>query len=234
MNDKNRWAEEAYPADYRKEVDDAINFSGLNSDFFLRGKADCVISILDEYGVGSKAASCLDIGCGIGAMHPPLKDRIGHLAGVDISPEAIKDAAAVNSWVDYKSFDGSRLPYDDASFDFCFATCVMHHVPPAQWDAFVAEAWRVTRPGGIFAVFEMNPLNPLTRLAMMRCAFDHDAVRLWPRRVRKLMSEEGFSPLMQRHLFFVPLRNNWARKIDRALTWLPIGAQYVVWGRRPA
>jgi SAM-dependent methyltransferase len=233
MNDKNRWAEDAYPPDYRKEVDDAINFSGLSSDFFLRSKADCVVSILEEFGLDASKALCLDIGCGIGAMHPPLKNRVSHLAGVDISAEAVEGAATVNPWVEYKSYDGTRLPYEDASFDFCFATCVMHHVPPAHWESFMAEAARVTRPNGILAVFEMNPLNPLTRLAMMRCAFDHDAVRLWPSQVRKLMLKGGFQPVMQHYLFFMPLDMSWARKIDRALSWLPMGAQYVVCGRRP-
>jgi SAM-dependent methyltransferase len=234
MHKQNRWGEDAYPTDYRKEVDDAINFSGLSSDFFLRGKADSVVSILNEYGLDASKALCLDIGCGIGAMHPPLRNRVSNLAGVDISVEAIGTAAAVNPWVTYKSYEGTRLPYEDASYDFCFTTCVMHHVPPAHWDNFIAEAARVTRPNGMLAVFEMNPLNPLTRLAMMRCAFDHDAVRLWPHQVRKLMLKNGFEPVMQQYLFFVPVDKGWARKIDGALYWLPAGAQYVVCGRRMA
>src|SRR5690606_12156034 len=122
----------------------------------------------------------------------------------------------------------------DGSFDFCTTVCVMHHVPPKQWPAFVAEAWRVTRPGGLFAVYEHNPFNPMTRWAVWRCPFDHDAVLLRMRGVQALLEEQGFEIVTRRYLFFLPLDRPWARRFDRLLGWLPLGAQYVVCGRRPA
>ena len=78
----------------------------------------------------------------------------------------------------YEAYDGERLPYDDERFDVAFAICVLHHVRPAERPRFVGELRRVVRPGGLVALFEHNPLNPLTRLAVHRCAFDGDAVLL--------------------------------------------------------
>ena len=130
--------------------------------------------------------------------------------------------------------DSNLRKYGDGSFDFCTTVCVMHHVPPKQWPAFVAEAWRVTRPGGLFAVYEHNPFNPMTRWAVWRCPFDHDAVLLRMRRVQALLKEQGFEIVTRRYLFFLPLDRPWARRFDRLLGWLPLGAQYVVCGRRPA
>ncbi|MFC3550445.1 class I SAM-dependent methyltransferase [Lysobacter cavernae] len=233
MPESNRWARESYP-DYRNDVNDAIGFSGLGVDYFLKGKADHAIRLLDRYAEsGAVGASCLDIGCGIGAMHPALAGRLNRLSGVDVSTDAIDTARLANPWAEYHTSGDGRLPYPDGSFDMTMTVCVMHHVPPSDWAAFVAEAWRVTRPGGLFAVFEHNPLNPLTRLAVMRCPFDHDAVLLRSGKVRQLLQDQGFALLGCDYLFYVPLKSGWAKRLDRALSWLPIGAQYAVCGRKP-
>lgn len=234
MNDENRWANDAYPDRYRDDINRSIGFSGLDVDQFTRGKADSIVDLLDRYSATRAAgANCLDIGCGIGILHPLLTARVRLLKGADISAEAIDTARKANPSVEYRSYDGTQLPYDDASFDFCSTVCVMHHVPPAQWPSFVAEAWRVTRPGGLFAVYEHNPINPLTKAAVWRCPFDHDAVLLRAGRVIDLLKTQGFEIVAKEYLFFVPLNTSWARRIDRALKWLPLGAQYVVCARRP-
>jgi Methylase involved in ubiquinone/menaquinone biosynthesis len=233
MSDSDRWAKEDYP-DYRREVDGAIGFSGLGVDYFLQGKADSAIALLDRHAGGAASAACLDIGCGIGAMHPSLVGRVARLSGVDVSGDAIQSARDANPSVEYLAYDGGRLPYADVTFDMAITVCVMHHVPPADWPRFVAEAWRVIRPGGLFAVFEHNPVNPLTRLAVMRCPFDHDAVLLSPATVTQLLERQGFVPVERNFLFFVPLKFDWVKPIDQALSWLPLGAQYVICGRKPA
>ncbi len=236
MSEKdNRWAREAYPEQYRDDINRSIGFSGLDVDLFTRGKAEDVVELLNRHSQHEAAgAACLDIGCGVGILHPLLAPHVARLAGTDVAADAIETARRANPGVDYRVQDGARLPYDDTSFDFCSAVCVMHHVPPAQWPAFVAEAWRVLRPGGLFAVYEHNPLNPLTKVAVWRCPFDHDAVLLRAGRVRSLLRAHGFELVTTRYLFFVPADARWARSVDRALAWLPIGAQYVVCARRPA
>lgn len=234
MSESNRWAKDEYP-DYRREVNDAIGFAGLGVDYFLRGKADSLVSLLQKHAeAGALGSACLDIGCGIGAMHPALIGRVRSLSGVDVSQEAIAAAQEANPMAEYRAYDGHRLPYEDGAFDMAVTICVMHHVPSAQWPAFVAEAWRVTKPGGMFAVYEHNPINPLTRLAVMRCPFDHDAELLGPRRVESLMREQGFEVVDRKFLFFVPVRSAWAKRVDKALSWLPVGAQYAVCARKPA
>jgi SAM-dependent methyltransferase len=203
-------------------------------DFFTRGKIDSMESLLARFAaIPGPKVDCLDIGCGIGAAHSMLMTKVGRLFGADVSQEAIEIARSVNREVEYNVYAGDRLPYDDSCFDFSTTSCVMHHVLPEQWPNFVAEAWRVTKPGGLFAVYEHNPINPLTRLAVFRCPFDHDAVLLRAKRVIDLLRAQGFEIVATRYLFFVPLNARWARSIDRWLAWLPIGAQYVVCGRKP-
>ncbi len=233
-NDDNRWAKESYPDNYRDDVNASIVFAGVDMDMFARGKVDDMIELIDRVSpIPASRAGCLDIGCGVGLMHPMLQGRVGRLAGVDVSEDAIRDAAVANQQVHYEIQRDDRLPFADASFDVCSTVCVMHHVPPAQWPHFVAEAYRVTRPGGLFAVYEHNPLNPLTRAAVWRCPFDHDAVLLRATRTRALLRDAGFEIVESRYLFFMPVDARWARRIDGLLGWLPLGAQYVVCARKP-
>jgi SAM-dependent methyltransferase len=152
---------------------------------------------------------------------------------VDVSEDAIRDASAANPQVHYEIQSDDRLPFADASFDVCSTVCVMHHVPPSQWGRFVAEAFRVTRPGGLFAVYEHNPLNPLTRVAVWRCPFDHDAVLIRAGKAKDMLRAAGFDIVDSRYLFFTPVDAGWARRIDNRFGWLPLGAQYVVCGRKP-
>ncbi len=234
MTSPTRWASEAYPGQYRADVNRAIGFSGLGMDLFTRAKAEDLLKLVGAVSnMTPTDAVCLDIGCGIGVSHALIALRTGQLYGLDVSADAIEIARANNVGVEYRVQDGNQLPIADASIDCSSTVCVMHHVAPEQWPGFVAEAWRVTKPGGLFAVYEHNPLNPLTKWAVWRCPFDHDAVLLTSRRVKALLKSQGFEIVTHRYLFFVPLDRPWARKIDWLLRWLPFGAQYVVCGRKP-
>ena len=62
----------------------------------------------------------------------------------------------------------------------------------------------MTKQGGLFAVYEHNPINPMTRWAVWRCPFDHDAVLLRSGKVRELLRNQGFEIVKCRYLFFMP------------------------------
>ena len=228
----NRWATERYP-DCRGDINESISFSGLTVDFFTKGKAAALISIIDQAMSNCRGRTCLDIGCGPGDIHSFLAGNVGKLVGVDVSGEAIEKASSSNPTVDYLSYDGKTLPFADSTFDAAYTICVIHHVPPPQWARFAAEAFRIIRPGGIFVVFEHNPWNPLTRLAVNRCAFDHDAVLLNVGTARRLLSNAGFAEVTSRFIFFTPFQGRLGEIIDRVFGRLPFGAQYYSWGRRP-
>lgn len=204
-------------------------------DMFERGRIADMLDIMRIHSaVPARLSNCLDIGCGIGTSHSRITPYVASLSATDVSAEAIDLARRANDEVDYRVQSDGAIPLPSESFDFGTTVCVMHHVPPDQWRSFVSEAWRVTRPGGLFTVYEHNPLNPMTRWAVWRCPFDHDAVLLRAGAVRKLLRDQGFEIVTTRYLFFVPLDRSWARKFDRLLRWLPLGAQYVVCARRPS
>jgi SAM-dependent methyltransferase len=230
--DPARWAHDPYP-DYVAEVNRSIAFSGAEQDFFTIGKARRVLDLLRRLGETPAEMSLLDIGCGVGLIHRHLASSFRTITGVDVAGEALAAAQAGNPSIRYHRYDGRRLPCADRAFDAAIAICVMHHVPPAQWRDFVAEAWRALRPGGVLMIFEHNPWNPLTRWAVARCAFDFDAVLLNPPRLAKLLREGGFQDIRREFLFFTPFSAAPIQSGEHYLRWCPAGAQYVAYGRRP-
>ncbi len=228
---RSRWATEAYP-DYGSDVIQSIGFSGLEQDFFTKGKADVLLRLLPRLGYPLRGTRALDIGCGMGLIHRHLAGSGLQITGIDISEEAIAQARASNPLVTYLHYDEAGLPYPDESFDVAWTICVIHHVPPPDRLRFIAEARRVLRKGGALFVIEHNPWNPLTRLAVSRCAFDHDAVLINAQRLRKLLAGGGLRSLEQQFIFFTPFSAPIVRRIESHLGALPLGAQYVSVARR--
>jgi SAM-dependent methyltransferase len=218
-----------YRRNYRAVVQSSIDFSGLPHDFFLRAKAELLRELIAER-LGGGRPAMLDVGCGVGGLHPLLRGTVGRLAGIDVSHESIAQARADNREVDYQAFDGKTFPHESASFNLVTAICVLHHVPPAAWGGFMAELRRVVRPGGLVCVIEHNPLNPLTRLAVMRCEFDRDAHLLGARKTQGLLAAGGLREVDARYFLLLPWAGGLAHRIETGLRRVPFGAQYAAFG----
>jgi SAM-dependent methyltransferase len=209
-------------------VDESVAFTGLSADFFTRVKAGYILDLAkDKFGT-SIELSALDIGCGVGNYHGLLAPHFARLSGVDVSSESIEIARRRGMRVSYDVYDGTTLPYGDASFDVAFAICVVHHVPRSRWKDFASEMHRVLKPGGLALVFEHNPRNPLTMRVVNSCPFDADAVLLRSEVAQALLSTAGFRRIHCKFILSIPAGNTWLRRIDRLFSGLPIGAQYYV------
>jgi SAM-dependent methyltransferase len=221
-----------YVETYQKEVQSSINFIGQDVDFFIELKANLIKSIAGRFFRNIETINVLDIGSGIGLTDHHLAKHFKNLHGVDIEEDVVNKAREYNPSVNYSLYDGSALPHDDNSIDLVFAINVMHHVPPAGWNNFTAEMYRVAKKGGLAIVFEHNPLNPLTRLAVSRCEFDKDAVLLHKGKLKKLFSEAKFSIARDSYIVFFPFNINLFRALEKILWWLPLGAQHFVVGKK--
>lgn len=208
---------------YDELVQRSISFSGRDRGFFLEAKAERLLALARS--VGDPAdLRVLDVGSGDGVLDSLLGELPG-LEGTDVAEEMLELARRANPGVRYAAGEEGRLPYEDESFDFVFTVCVLHHVAPPARPAFFAELARVVRPGGLVAVVEHNPLNPLTRLAVARCEFDEDAVLLSARETSSGLRAAGLRLAHVAHFLFFPWRWN---GVERVLRRVPLGAQYYV------
>jgi sarcosine/dimethylglycine N-methyltransferase len=102
----------------------------------------------------------LDLGCGLGGPARMLAAEAGcRVTGIDLTPEFIRSArilAEACGLADLCEFvEGTclALPFDDASFDAVVTQHVVMNI--ADRARFWAEAFRVLRPGGRFACFDI-------------------------------------------------------------------------------
>jgi len=211
-------------------VEEAIAFAGRPHDVYVDVKARRLLELAEQR-LGARPASALDVGCGIGLTDGRLVAQVGSLHGVDLSEKAVERARLRNPGVEYRSYDGSALPYEDGAFDLVFAICVLHHVDRPGRGPLLREMRRVTRAGGLVAVFEHNPWNPLTRRVVRGCSFDEGVELLKRGELAASFEAAALSVTDAEYLLFSPWRPRVLEALERRLTWLPLGAQYLVAGR---
>ena len=225
---------ETYKDTYKCDVESSIAFVGQDLDFFTGVKARHLLALTQKYLGDPEKLSVLDVGCGVGETDRFLISKFKTLHGVDIAEGVIAEAKRKNPSAHYQLYDGAVLPFHDNTFDLVFAICVIHHVSPQSWSSFTSEMRRVVKKGGLVIIFEHNPFNPLTRLAVDRCEFDADAVLLKRSRVARLLTENSLNLVERRFILFFPWRSSVLAGIERGLTWLPLGAQYYAAGQKVA
>lgn len=111
----------------------------------------------------------LDLGCGTGATTLALRRRTPNVDAVDLSRAQLDRARRRPSLADarFALADAGRLPYRDERFDAVASVGAILYWPDPE--AAIAEAFRVTRPGGrlLLAGFNSHPAahSPLSAWA---------------------------------------------------------------------
>ena len=201
-----------------------------SAEFFHLRKWLLIQDFFRRRSIRPKELSWLDVGCGKGELLRLGKAHFRTAVGCDPSTEMLRQCGGLA--VSHQP-DPARLPFGDQSFDFVTAACVYHHLGPAERPALTSEARRVLRPGGLFVMFEHNPANPATRLVVSRAPVDSQAVLLRARESRGLMKAAGLAPLATLYYLYLPQRLfEFAGKLERLLTRVPLGGQYAVFGER--
>ena len=95
-------------------------------------------------------AMVLDIACGGGYLLKQLQGRGCGLFGCDISPEALRIAAAQAPEARFAVSDAEMLPYPDASFDMVYNLGSLEHF--LDMNAALREMRRILRPHSSFHI----------------------------------------------------------------------------------
>jgi SAM-dependent methyltransferase len=124
------------------------------TEFMATGDAEVetVMSHLARIGqIPDYDGEALDFGCGVGRLTQSLARRFASCAGVDISPQMIEKAVALNRYAHcrYMVHSDTRLPFADASFSFIYSNIVLQHVPARFSEQYLRDFVRVLAPGGV-------------------------------------------------------------------------------------
>jgi len=222
-----------YADDYDGTLNRGLAFSGEDKDFYARARVEWLRTVFAELGVGPRRV--IDFGCGTGSSVPLLLDVLGaeSVFGVDVSPRSI--AVAQKRHADpraaFQTFEG-YAPSADADLAFCNG--VFHHIPRAERAQAVRQVWHSLAAGGLWAFWENNPYNPGTQWLMHRLPFDRGVEKISALGARRLLRDGGFEIVRTDHLFLFPRMLRALRPLERTLSALPLGAQYLVVARKPA
>jgi ubiquinone/menaquinone biosynthesis C-methylase UbiE len=102
----------------------------------------------------------LDVGCGIGGTARLLTTLYGcFVTGIDIIDEYCQTAVKLSSLLklnnktEFKTFDGSKFPFDDEKFDVVWTEHVQMNIEIK--DKFYSEIYRVLKSGGKFVFHDV-------------------------------------------------------------------------------
>lgn len=113
------------------------------------------------------AKKLLDVGCGSGYWSRRMimwGARPENLTGIDLRPEVLDVAAALNPNIRFLAGSADRMPFDDGAFDLVSQFVVFSSIKdPAVRAASAAEMWRVLAPGGAILWYDMRYGNPKNR-----------------------------------------------------------------------
>ncbi|MGA7910407.1 MAG: methyltransferase domain-containing protein [Candidatus Dormiibacterota bacterium] len=145
-----------------------------------------------DLGRPQKADLVLDVATGTGNTAFALAPHVRRVIGLDLTREMLDQARRITSErnianVDWVLGDAAAIPFQDDTFDLYTVRAAPHHFPDV--DAFLAEAWRVLKPGRDAVFVDCAPPMPA------RDVLHEVEVRRDPSHVRSMTVDEWVARL---------------------------------------
>lgn len=207
----------------------------LKSDLGYFGKE---LSVYADYKVklasklfSSNPKSIIEFGCGIGRNFTYFRKYFPNtaLSGCDISNESIKLASQQfpdSCFFLSETYEGFLANAEE--YDYCVIACVLHHIPPAEWGAWLSTIRKRLKPRGKILIFEHNLYNPLINYTLKRSVIDRSASFLTKRMLRNLLMSVGYTVDVSGYSLLFLWRNRFFETLEWWLKFAPLGAQYFV------
>jgi SAM-dependent methyltransferase len=232
-DEKTRPAFDEFAHNYDEALREGLSITGEGRDYFAQRRVQWFAGRLATVATAAHSL-VIDYGCGTGSTAPLLHDELkaDQVVGLDVSGDelAIARRDYPHGWARFLQIS-EYVP--DATADVVYCNGTFHHIPPQNRHATVRYILDCLKPGGIFALWENNPWNPGTKTVMSRIPFDRDAITLSIGESRRLLQAGAFEILRTETLFYFPRQLAFLRPLERLLSRLPFGGQYLVLARKP-
>jgi erythromycin 3''-O-methyltransferase len=167
---------EMYPSSYLfADRSTYINFGYWdNGCATLDEASEALAALLADSAGFQPDDTILDVGFGYGDQDFAwLRDRkLRKIYGLNITPRQVQTARrrtrneGLEDRLDFRQGSATAMPFAPGTFDRVVALECAHHFYPRS--AFLAEAYRVLRPGGVFAATDIVPIDGSTPRTGMR------------------------------------------------------------------
>jgi len=220
-----------YSIKYNELVDNAVSPTGYSTNSLVIAKLQKLKNLFPT--LSGKPFRLLDFGCGIGNLY----SSIGHIfpqvtyTGVDPSKDSILQARSrFNDEILFH--ESTTLEWQALKFDLIFASGVFHHIPHIEHTRIIQQLCSLLNRDGNLVIWEHNPGNPVTRKIVNDCIFDQDAILVSPTTLKSQLREASLTNVKVIYTTFFPKYFSILNCLDPYLSWLPVGGQYLVTGRK--
>ena len=137
---------------------ESVNYDAIASTYNQRfDEADrpAIARALENLARSCEARCILEVGCGTGRWLAALSNIADCCHGLDLSAGMLAQAQTHGTHIHLTRGRGGVLPFPNATFDMIYCVNAIHHF--TKQHAFIREAWRLLRPGGVFATIGTYP-----------------------------------------------------------------------------
>lgn len=114
-----------------------------------------------------KPTTILDAGCTIGHNTLPWAQTFPEAAvtAIDVAAPVLRyghaRAESMGVPIHFQQMNATQMSFEDNSFDVVFSSMFLHELPLKDIRAYLKEAFRVLKPGGLLWQMELPPMNQM-------------------------------------------------------------------------
>jgi len=193
----------------------------------------------------TKPLTCIDLGCGTGETMEYFQGLFGRLIGCDYS-QGMLDFAAKKGLknAEFRLSRSEELPFENGSADIVAMFGIIHHIDAAEkLIRTFSEVHRILKRGGVVAVYDFNPRNPVSRHIVRTCGIDVGVnldgyarsafpTTFYSEELIKILNDAGFRIAKHEYLLYFPKLLSALLPLERLLARVPLGGMYSIIGMK--